>query len=49
MFFLPLSDDNVTVRSVLVVWIVIAVCTAVFIWQSSLGRAPPKPQPCPSA
>jgi len=37
MFFLPLSDDNLTVRSVLVVWIVIAACTAVFIWQNSLG------------
>jgi len=37
MFFLPLSDDNATIRSALIVWLVIGVCTAVLIWQHSLA------------
>ncbi len=36
MFFLPISDDNPTLRSALIVWIIIALCTAVFLWQTSL-------------
>jgi membrane associated rhomboid family serine protease len=36
MFFLPLSDDNDTLRSAIVVWLIIGICTAVLIWQMSL-------------
>jgi len=36
MFFLPLSDDNDTVYSAIIVWLIIGICTAVLIWQMSL-------------
>src|SRR5262249_3900388 len=36
MFFLPLSDDNATLRQAIVVWAIIAACVAVFLWQHSL-------------
>src|SRR5271170_1738813 len=36
MFFFPLSDDNATLRSALIVWLIIGLCTAVLIWQVSL-------------
>jgi membrane associated rhomboid family serine protease len=36
MFFLPLSDDNATLRPAFIVWVMIAACTAVFLWQYSL-------------
>lgn len=36
MFFLPISDDSPTLRAALIVWTIIALCTAVFLWQSSL-------------
>lgn len=37
MFFLPLSDDNATLRQAFIVWVIIAACTAVFLWQVSLS------------
>ena len=36
MFFFPLSDDNPILRPAFVVWLIIAVCTAVFLWQNAL-------------
>jgi membrane associated rhomboid family serine protease len=36
MFFLALSDDNATLRPTIIVWAIIAACTAVFLWQVSL-------------
>ncbi len=36
MFFLPLSDDNATLRPAFIVWVFIALCTVVFLWQFSL-------------
>lgn len=36
MFFLPLYDDNPAGRRPLVVWLLMAVCIAVFVWQASL-------------
>ncbi len=37
MFFLPLSDDNAISRPALIVWIIIAACTVVFLWQQALS------------
>jgi membrane associated rhomboid family serine protease len=37
MFFLPLSDDNALLRPAFVVWLIIAACTVVYIWQFSLS------------
>ncbi len=36
MFFLPLYDDNPAGARPLVVWLLMAVCIAVFVWQTSL-------------
>ncbi|HEY1722956.1 MAG TPA: rhomboid family intramembrane serine protease [Magnetospirillaceae bacterium] len=36
MFFLPLSDDNSVLRPAFIVWVIIAACAVVFLWQFSL-------------
>jgi membrane associated rhomboid family serine protease len=41
MFTLPLFDDAPTRRPAIIVWLIIAACTAVFLWQASL---PPRAQ-----
>jgi len=38
MFFLPLFDENATGRRPIIVWLLIAVCVAVFLWQQSLDE-----------
>lgn len=41
MFTLPLFDDNPTVRTPFVTWLLIGLCVVVFLWQASL---PPSAQ-----
>ena len=36
---IPISDDNPARRPALVTWTVMALCTAVWLWEYSLGRA----------
>lgn len=37
MFTIPLFDDNPTVRTAFLTWLIIAACVLVFFWQQSLG------------
>lgn len=39
MFFFPLRDDNETSRKPFITWIILGLCIAVYVWQSSLGDA----------
>lgn len=41
MFTIPLYDDNPTLRTPFVTWALIAICVAVFLWQTTL---PPEAQ-----
>ena len=38
MFFFPLFDENATSRRPIIVWITIAICIIVFVWQQSLDE-----------
>jgi membrane associated rhomboid family serine protease len=38
MFFLPLFDNNPTLRRPLITWLVMALCIAGFVWQETLDR-----------
>ena len=40
MFFLPLFDENSTIRRPIVVWMLMAACIMVFLWQQSLDDVP---------